>query len=149
VHLKVFHIRLTKEHLQADQDRINGFMETVAVKKTATELVQGQPNFWSILVFYEEAKAAQPKVISDKLSVTDENELTDEEKVIYEALKIWRQDKATQLNVPAFMVCRNAELITIAKVKPETLADLEAIKGFAEQKTTKFGDDIIALLNSM
>ena len=63
-------------------------MEMVAVKKTATELVQGQPNFWSILAFCEEAKAVQPKAVSDKLSVTDENELTGEEKVIYEALKL-------------------------------------------------------------
>jgi ribonuclease D len=47
------------------------------------------------------------------------------------------------------MVCRNAELITVAKVKPETLADLEAIKGFVDQKITKFGGDIIALLKSM
>lgn len=41
------------------------------------------------------------------------------------------------------------ELITIAKVKPQSLDELSKIKGFGGQKISKFGDDIIALLNSI
>lgn len=147
--VKVFHIRLTKENLQSDQDNLNEFLDSVTVKKTATELINGQPNFWSILVFYDDQKAEKHEKITDKISVTDENELTDDEKIIYSTLKQWRQDKATQLNIPNFMVCHNTELMTISKVKPQTLDELLKIKGFGGQKITKFGDDIIALLNSI
>ena len=147
--VKVFHIRLTKENLQTDQDNLNSFLDSVIVKKTATELINGQPNFWSILVFYDEQKTEKQEKISDKISITDENELTDEEKRIFATLKQWRQDKATQLNIPSFMVCHNTELMTIAKVKPQSLDELSNIKGFGGQKIAKFGDDILALLNSI
>ncbi|TAF72241.1 MAG: hypothetical protein EAZ53_16740 [Bacteroidetes bacterium] len=147
--VKVFHIRLTKENLQTDQDTLNNFLDSVTVKKTATELVNGQPNFWSILVFYDDQKSEKQEKVTDKISVTDENELTHDEKIIYSNLKLWRQDKATQLNVPNFMVCHNTELITISKVKPQTMDELSKIKGFGGQKISKFGDDIIALLNSI
>jgi superfamily II DNA helicase RecQ len=146
--IKVFHIRLTKENLQTDQDNLNNFLGSVTVKKTATELVNGQPNFWSILVFYDEQKAEKQEKTSDKISLKDDNELTEDEKIFFSTLKHWRQDKATQLNIPNFMVCHNTELMTIAKVKPQTLDDLSKIKGFGGQKIAKFGDDILALLNS-
>ena len=81
--IKVFHIRLTKENLQSDQDNLNSFLDSVTVKKTATELINGQPNFWSILVFYDEQKVEKQEKTSDKISITDENELTDEEKRIF------------------------------------------------------------------
>jgi len=147
--VKVFHIRLTKENLQTDRDSLNKFLDSVTVKKTATELISGQPNFWSILVFYDDPKTEKQEKVSDKISVTDENDLTDDEKIIFSALKQWRQDKATQLNIPNFMVCHNTELMTIAKVKPLTLDELSKIKGFGGQKISKFGDDILALLNSI
>jgi superfamily II DNA helicase RecQ len=147
--VKVFHIRLTKENLQSDQDNLNIFLDSVTVKKTATELINGQPNFWSILVFYDEHKTEKQEKISDKIAITDENELSDEEKKNFATLKQWRQDKAIQLNIPSFMVCHNTELLTIAKIKPQTLDELSMIKGFGGQKIAKLGDDILAVLNSI
>ena len=47
------------------------------------------------------------------------------------------------------MVWHNTELMTIAKVKPQSLDELSNIKGFGGQKIAKFGDDILALLNSI
>lgn len=50
------------------------------LKKTVTELINGQPNFWSILVFYDEQKADRQDKNSEKVAVTSETELTAEEK---------------------------------------------------------------------
>jgi len=141
--VKVFHIRLSKEYLQTDQDNLNNFLDSVTVKKTSTELVSGQVNFWSILVFYENQKP------SDKLNTTDDTELNQEEKEIFEALKQWRLSKATQLNYPAYVICHNSQLIEIAKIKPQTVDELFKIKGLGESKIAKYGDDIIAVLNSI
>lgn len=148
--IRHFHIQLSKENLQADQDNLNSFLESVTVKKTATELIKGQPNYWSILVFYDDQKVERQEKSSDKITVTSDTELTDEEKRIYETLKHWRQDKASQLNVPNFLICHNTELMTIAKVKPTALNELSKIKGFGGgQKIAKYGDDIITVLNSI
>ena len=122
--VKVFHIRLTKEKVQTDQENLNSFLDSVVVKKTSTELVTGQPNFWSILVFYEDKKLENQEKVSDKISVTIDTELTEEEKRIFIALKQWRHDKATQLNFPNFVICHNTTLMTIAKTKPQTLEQL-------------------------
>lgn len=147
--VKVFHLRLTKENLQSDQDNLNEFLESVTVKKTSTQLINGQPNFWSILVFYDDQKTERAEKQSDKIAVTSNTELTTDEKRIFDTLKQWRLDKASELNIPSFMVCHNTELMTVAKVKPQTIDDLLKIKGFGEHKIAKFGDDILAVLNSI
>jgi superfamily II DNA helicase RecQ len=147
--LKVFHIRLTKENLYPDQEKINIFLENVSVKKTSATLIQGNPNFWSVLVFYNDKKVEIQNKKTEKISIPDESCLSDEEMIIYCTLKEWRNDMAKTLNIPHFIICHNAELITIAKVKPRTMEELQTIKGFGETKIAKFGEDILALLNSI
>ena len=149
--IKHFYIRLNKENLQIDQDTLNSFLDNVVVKKTVTELINRQPNFWSILVFYDEQKADRQDKNSEKVAVTSETELTAEEKNIYDVLREWRQDKASELNVPNYVVAHNTELMTIAKIKPQSLDELSKVKGFVSggQKIAKYGDDIIAVLNSI
>ena len=146
--VKVFHIRLSKDYLESDQDTMNDFLKNVSVKKTTQKLISGQTNFWSILIFYDE-KSYNNKSSSGKITYDIDQELSDVERNTFETLKLWRKDKAEQLNVPSFMICHNSELITIAIEKPQEKHDLLKIKGFGEQKIEKFGDDIIALLNSI
>lgn len=143
--LKVFHIRLSKDHLDHDQEIMNDFMNAVVVKKTNAELISGSPNFWTILVFYEE-KNAKPKSVSDKFSIEHEDELNDTEIRIYETLKQWRFDKAMAVNMPPYIICNNAELMSIARVLPKNLDDFLHIKGFGPTKISKHGEEIIALL---
>lgn len=146
--VKVFQIRLNNDTLQSDQDNLNNFLESVTVMKTATELINGQSNLWSILVFYDNQKS-ENQTITDKVQVKDYTDLSDDEKIIFETLKQWRQDKATQLSVPNYLICHNSELMSVAKEKPQTLSALLKIKGFGEQKISKFGDDILAVLNTV
>ncbi len=146
---QVFQLRLTNDNLQSDQDSLNNFLNSVSVKKTATELIQGQSNFWSILVFYDEYKQEKQALAPDNVILKDSTDLSDEEKTIFETLKQWRQDKATQLSVANYMICHNSELLSVAKVKPLTLGDLSKIKGFGEQKISKFGEEILAVLNAV
>ena len=76
--IKVFHIRLSREYLQSDQEKINEFIENVEVKKTALELISGQINFWSIVVFYENPKEEiEYKSKSNKISYPTDTELTE------------------------------------------------------------------------
>lgn len=150
--VKAFQIRLAEEFLQVDQDNLNKFIEKVDVRKTSTELANGKPDYWSILVFYDELIAglsAPPPAPGNKISFAAGTELSEEEKRIYETLKEWRAEKALTLSLPTYLVCSNAQLVAVAKVRPQSLDDLIKIKGFAGQKTARHGGDIIALLNSV
>lgn len=142
MNIKVFNIRLDKENCLNDQSKMNDFLDSVDVKLTSASFVTtGSKDFWSTVVFY------LPKKL--KTTVLKDEDLSEEERKIYQALKQWRNEKSMQMDLPHFMICHNSELITIAKTKPETIKDFKIIKGFGEQKTQKYADDIIAFLNAL
>jgi superfamily II DNA helicase RecQ len=148
--LKVFNIRLTKDNLEKDQNDLNEFMDNVSVKKTSCQLVDAQVNYWSILVFYDQKTNKEPKANqSSKISYPADTILAEEEQKILDNLKIWRQSKANELNLPTYMICSNAELLALVKTKPDSVDKLTYLKGFGDQKIAKFGDQIIAFFNSI
>lgn len=155
MNLKLFNTRLSAESAQADQQAINTFMESVTVKKTSTQFVPGNPDFWSILIFYEnaipkETKTKEVKEVkeSEKPPTITEADLNETEKTMYAALRLWRKDRATEINLPEFMVFKNATLLDIVKGKPQDLVSLSKVKGIGDQKIAKYGDDIVAILNA-
>lgn len=151
MNLKLFNTRLTADNALGDQEAINSFMNSVSVKKTATQFVPGNPDCWSILVFYEDYNGAhngsKTKEV-EKGPVISEADLTDEEKNIYTALRLWRKERAAEINQPEYIVCHNATLMQVAREKPQDLLSLSKIKGIGDQKILKYGDDIIAILNA-
>jgi superfamily II DNA helicase RecQ len=149
MNLKLFNTRLAPETAPGDQQAINAFMDSVSVKKTSTQFVPGNPDYWSILVFYEDYNANGAKAKeAEKQPVISEADLNETERNIYAALRLWRKDRATEINLPEFMVCHNATLMLVAREKPHDLLGLSKIKGLGDQKITRYGDDIIAILNA-
>ena len=137
--IKVCNIRVDKQYLDSDQDKMNAFLDTVTVKLTSSNFVStATKDYWSVLIFYESRKAAQPTVI--------EHDLTEADKELYESLKIWRNNKAAELNLKHYMISHNSELRNIAIAKPKTKLALRKIKGFGEVKVEKFGMEILAIL---
>jgi ATP-dependent DNA helicase RecQ len=150
--MKHFHLRLNKENLLQDEDALNSFMHNVSVKRTeAQHISSGQTSFWSILVFYEDASKieAHPTSSIEKQLSFDPLTLNEEERHRYEALRIWRASAAAKDSFPNYIVASNAQLGAIAKLNPSAKEDLFTLKGFGEKKAIKYGDDIIALLNSI
>jgi superfamily II DNA helicase RecQ len=147
--LKVFDIRLNRENLEMDQNDFNEFMDNVSVKKTCCQLVNAHENYWSILVFYDQKPDKESRTSqSVKISYPTDTILTGEEQKVMDNLKIWRQSKASQLNLPTYMICSNAELLSLVKTKPDSIDKLTYIKGFGDQKIAKLGEEIIAFFNS-
>ena len=139
--IKVYNIRLDKEHLESDQSRMNAFLDTVNVKLTASNFVTtGTIDYWSVLIFYDAKSGRKIPVV--------EQELTNVEEEKFLALKSWRNNKAKSLNLPQYMISYNSELKAIAVKKPKTITALRKIKGFGDIKTAKFGEEIIALVQT-
>ncbi|MDP2160778.1 MAG: HRDC domain-containing protein [Flavobacterium sp.] len=149
MNVKHFRVRVSGEHLQNDQNTINQFLNEVTVHKTATNFIAGMIDYWSVLVFYE-PKILKPRESkeSEKVSVLNYEELSQEEKNTLNSLKHWRTEKSSKLGLPQYMICHNSELMTIAKMKPHSIDELKRIKGFGENKISRYGNDIISLLQA-
>jgi superfamily II DNA helicase RecQ len=144
--LRHFQTRLAPEHLEHDQAMLNHFLETVHVRKTSTQFVPGETDFWSILVFYEANENGH--AVRQKAVALTESDLSEDDRQLLAALKVWRRDQAVAQNVPEYLICPNSALIGVAKIRPQTPGDLSAVKGFGEAKVARYGGDIIAVVNA-
>jgi ribonuclease D len=146
MNIKVFNIRLSKDHCNSDQEKMNSFLNNVDVKLTSTNFVTtGTVDYWSAVVFFEPKKNTSSKQ-EPKFSEVD---LLPDEIIKFKALRHWRNDLAEKLGWSSFRICHNSHLISIAKVNPKTIEELGAISNFGNIRTEKYGDDIISLLNAL
>lgn len=146
--VKHFRVRVSGDHLAADQEAINRFLDGVVVKQTATNFISGLIDYWSVLVFFESKTQNEKPIepLKDQVSVLNYEELSKEEKDLLDTLKNWRAEKSSKLGLPQYMICQNSQLITIAKIKPHSEEELRKIKGFGDYKVSKYGRDILNLL---
>jgi superfamily II DNA helicase RecQ len=66
---------------------------------------------------------------------------------LFERLRVWRLETALAAGVPAFVIAHDAVLRRIASARPQDTAELDAIKGIGPKKLSKFGAQILALVN--
>lgn len=146
MNIKVFNIRLEKEFFQSDQDRMNQFLDSVEVKLASTNFVTtGTKDFWSATVLYIPKVRKQNKPEA-KLT---EGHLLPNEQTAFNALRLWRNDLAKQLDWSSFRICHNSHLVAIAKSNPQNTSDLENIQGFGKAKIEKYGEEILSVLNAL
>lgn len=67
---------------------------------------------------------------------------------LYQQLKNWRKEKAGEENLPAFCVLSNATLQNIVINLPKSLKELSQIKGVGEKLIKKYGEEILAIIDS-
>lgn len=144
--VNVFTIRLAGEKFVSDQKFLNDFLETVEFIKSDTHFVEGDVNYWSVLIHFEEKKATSKS--EPKKDEIREEDLGPEQFDLYKALKKWRTQKALDWNIPSFMICHNSELLNVVVKRPKTLSDLRKIKGFGELKVENHGEEILAIVNA-
>ncbi len=143
--VKVFKIRITDQFLTADQVLINDFLAHCDVVNSNSKLIEDKINYWSVLVSYQEKKV---KESSNKEIPVAEEELSQEEMIIYDKLKDWRSEKAKEIQLPAYIIFHNSHLMSIARHKPSNFEDLESIKGLGKSKIEKYGVEIIEVLEN-
>jgi superfamily II DNA helicase RecQ len=174
MNIKHFSIHIDNAQLEKDQTAMNNFLNTVNVKKTACEFMDGVQKSWSILVFFEEKNESLLKLNSLQTSRSKDNSsqlenletvtnqegqlksfeelddkdtwLTKQENEIFEALKEWRMAKSVKEKVPAYCIMHNSHLLNIAKRKPQNMADLTNTPGIGLKKADKWGEELLELL---
>ncbi|WP_313806195.1 HRDC domain-containing protein [Flavobacterium sp.] len=153
MNIQLFTLRTQPEFFSSDQKLLNDFLNTIVYVKSSEHFVatETEAPHWSILIHFEpcEVKSGGVKVIKEKVKAVEETDLTPGAEYILECLKDWRNLKAKELMVPAYLICSNATLVNVAFHQPSTLDELKKIKGFGEAKVQQFGEAIIALLNTV
>jgi DNA helicase-2/ATP-dependent DNA helicase PcrA len=66
-----------------------------------------------------------------------------------EALRAWRLERCRADDVPAFVVASNATLQAIAVRRPKTAAELLSVDGIGPTKLELYGDEILAVLDTV
>jgi superfamily II DNA helicase RecQ len=64
------------------------------------------------------------------------------------ALRSWRSALASKEAVPAYVILKDAELAGIAARDPATLAELARCRGIGQIRLERWGDEILAVLES-
>jgi ATP-dependent DNA helicase RecQ len=72
--------------------------------------------------------------------------LSAEEERRFQSLKAWRKEKATELDVPAFVIFGDKTLRQLAVENPVSLEGLGHVYGFGEVKLERFGNEILQRL---
>jgi ATP-dependent DNA helicase RecQ len=75
---------------------------------------------------------------------TEPTILTPEQNRVFEILRLWRKEKARELDVPAFVVFSDRTLRHLAQLHPRRLEDLHQVHGLGDAKIERFGGELLA-----
>ncbi len=65
---------------------------------------------------------------------------------IFEALRKWRHQTATKLNLPAYVICHDSTLKALIAQRPSDLYALRQVPGFGDVKVERFGNAVLKVL---
>jgi len=72
--------------------------------------------------------------------------LGDEDRDLFERLRVWRAETAKAASVPAYVVFPDATLVSIATAHPITTDELFAISGVGAKKLEAYGDEVLLVV---
>lgn len=87
-------------------------------------------------------KRAEGKV--EKIAISEDDDIQNTQ--LFERLRSWRNEKATQLNTPPYTIMHNATLIALANHQPGNDRELLAIPGVGKKVLSAFGAELLAII---
>ena len=73
-------------------------------------------------------------------------EVAPEDKILWEALRTWRNARSRKDGVPAYVLFTNAQLAAIATVRPTSRAALAAVEGVGDARIRDYAEEVLALV---
>lgn len=101
------------------------------------EFVKSDDPF-ELRVAAKRVKAAKRASVPD-----DEDPLTPDDELLFEALRAWRKSEADERGLAAFMIFDNKTLRGIARSRPTTLDQLSDVKGVGAAKLESYGAAVL------
>ncbi len=101
------------------------------------EFVRGDEPL-DLRVAAKRVKAAKRASVPD-----DEDPLTPDDELLFEALRAWRKSEADERGLAAYMIFDNKTLRGIARSRPGTLDQLAEVKGVGAAKLESYGEAVL------
>ncbi|MEW6267646.1 MAG: HRDC domain-containing protein [Thermodesulfobacteriota bacterium] len=138
---KIITIPFDRNNGGFDEDLLNRAVLNKHVKSYQAKFFQdGESSYWTVLLFYD-------PVIEPSTGKSTED-LDDTQRLLLDRLKAWRKERAEKDGVPVFLIGANGELIGVVKNKPFTLEALKSIRGFGKSKVSRYGQEIIEIVQA-
>ena len=67
---------------------------------------------------------------------------------LYQAIKVWRDELASEWGVPLYLVLAQKSILEILRFLPSNPAELENIKGLGKTRVKQYGTDLLEIINS-
>ncbi len=93
-------------------------------------------------------KKQMPVHLLKKRKAPETSVLDGNEEFRFQDLRKWRKTKATELDLPAFVIFGDQTLKELAQKNPQSLDQLSDIYGIGEAKLEKFGRDLLKVLSN-
>jgi superfamily II DNA helicase RecQ len=131
------------------QEGVQGFVEEALTRATAgREVLEVREHFFlhgnvphlALVLLLGDA----PEMARRREGPDPSDELPEDRKALYRALRTWRNERARAEGVPSYIIARNVQLVEICRRLPRTLAELKEIEGIGEATCKKYGQDILA-----
>lgn len=72
--------------------------------------------------------------------------LLDDQRRLFDALRVWRNARARRDGKPAYVMLTNRMMAEVARVQPRTRAELGRVEGVGEARLRDYGDEILAVV---
>lgn len=114
---------------------------TLGLSAKARPLLRGEE---TIQIRIQPASKSSKSKSSRKKQVSES--LSEEDKQLFEALKLVRKELAAGKRVPPYLICHDSQLVDVAERRPKSKAELAEISGFGRTKVDRYGDALIAAI---
>jgi len=130
------------------QESVQGFVEEALTRATAgREVLEVREHFFlhgnvphlALVLLLGDA----PQMARRWQGPDPGDELPEDRKALYRALRTWRNERARSDGVPSYVIARNVQLAEICRRLPHTLAELREVKGIGEATCEKYGQEIL------
>lgn len=148
--IKTFEIRIDPAFREYDEREVNEFLRTVRVTRLNSGCLRAR-NSWTLIAVYDEQSVAPDAERAVQIGELPPrgSDLTPHECERYEALRMWRGDRAAALGRKPFVIASDRDLINVARSEISTPEDLLAITGFGPRRAERYGEEIVAVLDSV
>jgi hypothetical protein len=89
-----------------------------------------------------------PKVKSHSAKSVDDTSGVILHPALFSQLKEWRNIKASEMELPHYMIMHQKTMVTLANFIPQSMPALKLIKGMGKKKSEKFGGELIEIISS-
>lgn len=111
----------------------------------------GDVPHWSVMLLFRPLPRLIDRAVAvdepQRRNAVDAAKLLDpEQRLVFERLRDWRNQRARQEGKPAYVLLTNHQLVDVVRAGPRTVAELRAVPGIGDAKVAAFGAELLTLL---